>query len=338
MVNLSQEIALNIITEIIKLVPYLNVDIQKQVLLRDKIQEQLNDYEITSRCTDLAKGDILEKAFLYLACKKLEGMAETTRYNYILMFRKLDDYFNKPIFSITTVDLRMFLANEYRNNQSNSLNAKISKIKSFFMWLQDEGYIIQNPASKLQQIKEPYRRRGHVEQIDIEKMREHCNTIREKAIFEFLLSTGCRVSEVTYALISEINWNDNSIKVIGKGDKERIVFFSTRTRMFIEQYIKAREENGMLNNYLFVTSKRPYGKLGQRSIERNIGNIASNAGITYNVFPHLMRHTFATTAVNQNVPVHILQRFMGHTNPTITEKYYDLNESNLKQEYKKISL
>lgn len=338
MVNLSQEIAMNIISEVIKLVPYLNVDIQKQVQLRDKIQEQLNDFEITSKCTELAKGDILEKAFLFLSCKKLEGMAETTRYNYILLFKKLDKCFNKPIFSITIIDLRMFLANIYKDNQPNSLNAKISKIKSFFAWLQDEGYILQNPASKLQQVKEPYRRRGHVEQMDVEKMREHCNSIREKALFEFLLTTGCRVAEVTNSLISEVNWNDNSIKVIGKGDKERIVFFSTRTRMFLEQYIQERESNGSCNNYLFVGSKKPYNKLGTRSIERILGKIAEKADIKYVVFPHLIRHTFAHTAVNQDVPVHVLQKFMGHTNPTVTEKYFQINETNLKQEYRKISL
>lgn len=338
MVNLSQEIALNIIADIIKIVPYLNVDIQKQVELRDKIQEKLNNYEITSKCTELTKGDILEKAYLFLACKKLEGMAKTTRYNYVLMFKKLDSYFNKPVFSITTIDLRLFLAHEYKGNQPNSLNAKISKIKSFFQWLQDEGYIMQNPASKLQQVKEPYRRRGHVAQMDVEKMREQCKNTRDKALFEFLLSTGCRVSEVSDALISDVDWIDDSIKVIGKGNKERTVFFSTRTRMFLEDYIKERESQGIYSNSLFVASKKPYYKLGSRSIERSIGKIALDAGIAYNVFPHLMRHTFATTAVNQNVPVHILQKFMGHTNPTITEKYYDISEFNLKQEYRKISL
>lgn len=338
MINLSQEIAMNIINEISKIVPYLNVDIQQQVQLRNKIEEQLNGYEITSKCTDLTICDILEKAFMFLACKKLEDMKETTIYNYTLLFKRMDKYFNKPLPSITTMDLRLFLAKEYKNNKANSTNAKISNIKCFFGWLQDEGYLIQNASKNLQLVKEPYRRRGHIQAIDIERMREQCITTRDKALFEFLLSTGCRVSEVTNAFIDKINWQDNSVEVIGKGDKERIVFFSTRARLFIINYISEREQKGIHSNSLFISGKKPYGKLGRRSIERCIGDIAERSGITYNVFPHLMRHTFATTGVNQDVPVHILQKLMGHTSPAVTEKYYDVDEINIKQEYRKIAL
>jgi integrase/recombinase XerD len=338
MPNLSQEIAINIINEVIKIVPYFDVDIQQQVKLRDKIEEQLNDYEVTSKCTALARCDILDKAFIYLACKKLEGMKETTRYNYTLLLKRLDGHFNKPISTITTMDLRMFLASEYKDNQPNSLNSKISLLKAFFIWLQDEGYIVQNPTKNLQQAKEPYRRRGHVTPIDVEKMREECKSVRDKALFEILLSTGCRVSEITNATLDKIDWQNNSIEVIGKGDKERMVYFSTRARLFLINYISDREKSGILSNSLFAASKKPYLKLGRRSIERIIGDIAERAGISYSVFPHLMRHTFATTGVNQDVPVHILQKLMGHSSPGVTEKYYDLNDNNIKQEYRKIAL
>lgn len=98
--NLSQEISINIINELVKIVPYLNVDIQKQVELRNKIEEQLNNYEITSRCTDLCTCDILEKAFIFLSCKKLEGMANSTRYNYVLLFKKMNEYLNMPLVSL----------------------------------------------------------------------------------------------------------------------------------------------------------------------------------------------------------------------------------------------
>lgn len=338
MPNLSQEIAISIIDEIIKVVPYFEVDIQQQLKLRYKIEEQLNDYEITSRCTDLARCDILEKAFIFLSCKKLEGMKESTRYNYTLLFKKMEPYFNKPLSTINTMDLRLFLAKVYKSNQANSVNDKINKIKSFFTWLQDEGYIVQNPTRNLQPVKEPYRRRGHIQQIDIEKMREHCKTIRDKALFEFLLSTGCRVSEVSDATIDKIDWSNNKISVIGKGDKEREVLFSTRARLFLMNYITERERKGVFSTSLFVSSKKPYTPLGRRSIQRDVAKIAERAGITYDIFPHLFRHTFATTGVNHDVPVPVLQSLLGHSSPATTQLYYDLNEENIKQEYKKISL
>ena len=88
MVNLSQEIAINIIEELVKILPYLSVEIQEQVKLRNKIEEQLSDYEITSRCTELSRCDILDKAYIYLSCKKLEGMSDSTIYGYTLLFKK----------------------------------------------------------------------------------------------------------------------------------------------------------------------------------------------------------------------------------------------------------
>lgn len=336
MPNLSQEIAISIIEEVIKIVPYFQVDIQRQIQLRNKVEEQLNGFEITSRCTDLVKGDILEKAFIYLSCKRLEGMKETTSYNYRLLFKRMGAYFIKPISTITTIDLRLFMAKEYASNSPASMNNKICKIKAFFAWMQDEGYIVQNPARNLQLVKEPYRRRGHIPQMDVEKMREQCRTIREKALFEFLLSTGCRVSEVSNATLDKVSWDDNSITVIGKGDKERTVIFSTRARLFMINYLQDRESKGIYSNNLFICSKKPYLQLGSRSIEKEVAKIAERSGITYDVFPHLMRHTFATSGVNHHVPVHVLQQLMGHTSADTTQVYYDLSEDNIKQEYKKM--
>jgi integrase/recombinase XerD len=336
--NLSHEISISIIDEITKIVPYLSVEIPEQINLRNAIEEKLNDYEITSRCTDLVKGDILEHAYVYLATKKLEGISELTLYNYKLVLKMLNDNVFKPVAMITTVDLRIFLARVYKDNKAITLNTKISMLKTFFQWLQDEGYIIQNPAKKLNIIKEPIRRRGHIEQIDIEKMREQCVTIREKALFEFILSTGCRVSEISDAKLDKINWTDNSIDVIGKGNKERNVLFSTRARMFLIEYIQEREKKGILSNCLFVSSKKPYFQLGTRSIEKAVNSIAERAGININVFPHLFRHTYATTGVNHDVPVHVLQQLMGHSSPSTTQIYYEISEDTMKQAYKKIAL
>lgn len=338
MVNLSNEITVNIINEVTKIVPYLGVDIQKQIELRNKIEEQLNDYDITSKCTALSSCDILDKAFIFLSCKKLEGMKDTTRYNYTLLFKCMNTYLNKPLISISTMDLRLFLAKAYKNNQANSLNSKISNIKAFFGWLQDEGYLIQNPTKNLMLTKEPYRRRGSVLPIDIERMRKSCSTIREKTLINFLFATGCRVSEVTNAIINNINWQENSIIVIGKGDKERKVYFDLKTRLYLIDYIKYREDNSIFSDSLFVASKFPYAKLGQRSIERDFKDIASRAGITYNVSVHYARHSFCQNCIDHKVPINVTQKFMGHFSSNTTSLYYTISDEDMKQEYRKISL
>lgn len=337
MPNFCQEIAIDIVNYIIAELPFLQINIQQQIKIRNKVEEKLNNYEITSKSTELVKGDLLEKAFIFLSCKRLEGMAESTNYNYILMFKTMDKYITKPLTMVTTIDLRMFLAKVYEKNQPSSINSKIWKIKAFFSWLQDEGYILQNPSKNLKAMKEPVRKRGYIKQIDVERMRECCKTIREKALFEFLLSTGCRVSEISDAEIDKIDWTNNNIRVIGKGNKERTVIFSTRTRLFLINYIKDRESKGIYSNSLFVASKKPYKKLGRRSIEKEVNKIAEKAKITENIFPHLFRHTFATTAVNQDVSLPALQQLMGHESSDTTQVYYEYSEENINMEYKKIA-
>ena len=336
MPNFIHEITISILESIVKEVPYLELEGKKQIAIRDIIESKLNDYDITSKRTELATGDIREKAIIFLGCKKLEGMKESTIYNYKLMFKQMHEYFTKPVTTITTMDLRLFLAHVYSDNAPASVNSKIWKIKAFFSWLQDEGYILKNPAKNLNPTKEPIRKRGHIQQIDLERMREQCLTIRDKALFEFLISTGCRVSEVSDAQLDKIDWMHNSITVIGKGDKERTVIFSVKARLFLMNYITERQDKGIMSNSLFVCSKRPYGPLGRRSIEKFVKRIAEESGITYNVFPHLFRHTFATSGVDHDVPVHILQQLMGHSTPNTTQVYYDLSEEKIKKEYKKM--
>lgn len=338
MVNLSQEIAINIIKELVKILPYLSVEIQEQVKLRNKIEEQLNDYEITSRCTELSRCDILDKAYIYLSCKKLEGMSDSTIYGYTLLFKKMNEYFNKPLSTINTIDLRLFIGKVYKDNQPSSKNNKVSKLKAFFSWLQNEGYITQNPTSNLHEVKVPIRSRGHIQSVDLEKIRENCVSLRDKLLIEILISTGCRVSEISNMLIDKINWSENSINIIGKGNKERKVYFSSRARLFMMKYIKQREEDGIFRDYLFVTCKKPHDKLGSRSIQKDVKRIAITADITYNVFPHLYRRTLSTIAVEQGVKVTSLQKILGHSNIGTTQRYYDLNDNNVKHEYRKIAM
>jgi integrase/recombinase XerD len=145
------------------------------------------------------------------------------------------------------------------------------------------------------------------------------------------------VSEVSNAELDKVDWGNNNLRVIGKGNKERTVIFSTRARLFLINYIEDRERKGIHSNNLFVSSKKPFNKLGRRSIEKEVIKIAERAGITYNIFPHLFRHTFATTAVNQDVSLPALQQLMGHESSDTTQVYFDYSEENINKEYKKMA-
>lgn len=338
MINLSQEIAFDIIEEVIKVIPYFEEDIQQQGKLKNHIENLLNDYEITSKRTDLVTSDLLEKATIFLACKKLEGTSKNTIYNYTLTFKKMNNYFYKPISMITTTDLRLFIAQEYKDCQPSSQNTQISRMKAFFTWLQDEGYITSNPTKSLKEIKVPKRKRGYIKAIDIEKMREQCKATRDRALLEFLLATGSRVEECSDALISNINWDNNTIRVIGKGNQERTLCFNIKCRYYLIKYIEERQTQGVFIDSLFITFRKPYRQLGIRAIQRDVKRIATDAGITYSVFPHLCRHTFTKSCIDNGVPINITQKLMGHASADTTGIYYDINDDDLKQEYKKVAI
>ena len=331
--NLKEELSTKLIGKLTLELTDLQVDIQKQLKIKHLIDEVLNKYEVTSLETALITSDIIEKARIYLATKELEGLSKTTLKNYAYFLNKFADYINKPVSTINTVDLRLFLKFSTSNNKATTINSKIQMLKSFFGWLQNEGYIISNPAAKLKTTKTPKRLRKALTLMEVEKIRESINSLREKAIFEFLLSTGCRVSEVSNLKVSDLNFRDNSAKVIGKGNKERVVFFSTKAALLIDRYLKIRKGD---NQYLFTCSKAPYAKLGVRSFQKIISNLAKKAYIDHSVFPHLLRHTFATISANKNISVVALQQLMGHESPETSQKYYELNTEVLKSEYRKV--
>ncbi|WP_410746001.1 tyrosine-type recombinase/integrase, partial [Clostridium neonatale] len=213
------------------LFPQLELDLQKQLEVKKTIDETLYDYEVQTKCTDLVASDIEEKAKLYLACKKLEGLSNKTLYNYRLFLEKLDQYFTKPCSTISTMDLRMFIALMGKDKQASTVNGYITYLKNFFGWLQNEEYIIKNPAAKLKQTKVPKVVLQGYKADNLEKLREACKTEKEKCLFELLDSTACRISEIDNIKLEDINWQEQSIVVTGKGNKQRIVYFSTKAKL-----------------------------------------------------------------------------------------------------------
>ena len=160
------------------------------------------------------------------------------------------------------------------------------------------GYIVQNPARNLVNVKVPYRKRKALNMEEVELLREACRSEREKAMFELMVSAGIRAEEVSTAKITDVNWEERTLIVIGKGNKERKVIFSTRTKMFLQNYLRNRKSCSV---YLFIASKKPYANLSTRSVEREVKQITARTNIERSVYPHLCRHTFANTSANQNM-------------------------------------
>ncbi len=227
----------------------------------------------------------------------------------------------------------MFLALLGKGKQPSTVNGYITCLKNFFGWLQNEEYIIKNPAFRLKQTKVPKVVRQGYKAENLEKLREACKTEREKALFELLDSTACRISEIQNIKLPDINWHEKSIKVLGKGSKERIVYFSTRAKLALENYIKDRSDN---NNSLFISKKFKNKTIGVRSLQNIIKKIYERSGVTERVYAHKFRRTQATRLLNQGMRIEGVQGILGHTTPTTTQIYAQLSQENLKNEYRRL--
>lgn len=309
-----------------------NID---QLKVRKIAEDVLYKYDVIPQETGLVTGnDTEEKLQIYLICKKLDGLSERTLKNYEYEILRFSNHLIKPIATVTTMDLRMYLAWRCKKLRPSTTNTLMYTLRSFFTWLCDEKYIPENPAKRLKPTKEPVRIRQALKEEDMEIFREACITDREKALTEFLYSSACRLNDIHILNISSIDWNECTASVIGKGNKERIIYFSIKAKVLLQKYFKTR---GFESDALFIGSKAPHNRLGKRSIEHAIEKIKIRSGLTVDIFPHILRHTYATHAINAGMPIHILQELMGHSTIATTQVYAKVSKENVKHEVRRIS-
>ena len=268
----------------------------------------------------------------FLAIKRLEGKSEKTLKQYYDATHMLCDDLNKNIEDITTNDIRYYLANyqAVRKVSNATLDNKRRFLSTFFTWLTAEEYIKKNPMLLIKKIKQDSVVKKPFSDTELEQMRDNIDSKKEKALFEFLLSTGCRISEVTRLNISDINFDTGECIVFGKGAKERKVYINDKTLYHLKEYLKKRKDK---EQALFLNKHGT--RLQKGSAEAMLHKIGDRANVT-NVHPHRFRRTFATNLVKRGVPIEHVQKLMGHTTLDMTMHYCTINEDSIKFEYKKL--
>ncbi|OOM73972.1 tyrosine recombinase XerC [Clostridium puniceum] len=217
--------------------------------------------------------------------------------------------------------------------KASTVNGYITSLKGFFGWLQSEEYIIKNPAFKLKQTKVPRVILQPYTSENLEKLREACETEKEKCLFELLDSTACRISEIDNIKLEDINWQERSIKVLGKGNKERIVYFSTKAKLHMQRYINSRIGE---SEYLFISDRGIHQHIKVRALQLILCKIKIRAGVEERVHCHKFRRTRATQLLNGGMRIEGVQGILGHTTPATTQIYAQLSQENLKNEYRKL--
>lgn len=325
--NHNEEFKRNLL---IKLIDDVEINFKQQQIIEGILVELLQDYTVSKIETALTVSDIPEKVTMYLQAKRLEGLSDLTIKNYFYLLRRLAAFSHKQVKDINLNDLRTFLFQECEGLKETTMQVKVTYLQSFFKWLADEDIIDKDPSRKLPRIRVPQRLRNALTIEEVEKLRMACIDVRERAILEMLLATGCRLSELIGMNIEDLNFKDNSIRVIGKGNKERIVFFNPRTKVHLDKYLENRKGN---SEALFVGSRKPYNRLGSRAVEKIINKIATRAGFDKAVFPHLFRHTMASLGLQAGANIVAIQSLLGHSSVTTTERYAQNNLENVKHEY-----
>lgn len=312
------------------------LDNNQRIKLKEKLTEICLNYHIEileqSQKQEIQKNneDILNK---FISSKEIDGCSARTLKYYKDNITKMLDTVNLPVSEITTETLRNYLSN-YKNNSTAGM-VTIDNIRrtlsSFFAWLENEDYIVKSPVRRIHKVKAMKKVKETLTDENLEKLRDTCTNVRDLAILELLISTGMRVGELTRLNISDMNFQERSCIVLGKGNSEREVYFSAKSKMYIEKYLETRTDN---NEALFVSLIKPYNRLGISGIEITIRNLGKEANIN-KVHPHKFRRTMATMAIDKGMPIEQVQKLLGHIKIDTTMEYAMVNQNNVKNSHRK---
>ena len=343
---------------IVALMPYLSPDQVENAKL--KIYMVMNGYEVRKEETALAiyEGDINEVMLKrFLMAKISRGCSPRTIQFYRTSITKSLLMIGKPYNEVTADDIRVMLALRIHRDKvsKTTVNNERRNLSAFYGWLQNEEIHMNNPMKKVELIKETKKKKKSFSQMELEKIRLACNTTREKALVEILISTWCRVSEVAKIRIDEIY--ENKIIVHGKGDKDREVYLSPKAQLSVKKYLEDRIDD---NPYLFPRAKyagsvkemctniprklqaewykNPMfvgeGFMDKGTIEGIIRKIGKSADVT-NTHPHRFRRTGATMALRNGMPLITVSKMLGHENIGTTQIYLDISDAELEQAHEK---
>ena len=294
----------------------------------------MREYDVqTAQVYD--RSNLPRRVEAFLAAKRIDGCRPKTIKGYRERLKLFMTQCSKPVQQITTDDLREYLAYlvDERHLMDNSVQAHINTLRSFFSWLVDEDNIRKSPMRKIKSLKiDKLRSRHPLTAEQLELVRDGCRGYKEKALVEFLVSLGCRVSEVAGLRVDDIDWRDRKCKVIGKGNKERTVYFSVRAKLMLQLYIAERRGG----EALFASSRAPDEPLTDRGIEKMISKLGKRIGMERPLYPHLMRHTFASHALNCGMELTIIQHLLGHSDPKTTLIYAEIDPIRVQYEYNRM--
>ena len=261
----------------------------------------------------------------FLDAKYLEGCSSKTIKYYRSTISNMLGDINKSAMAITTDDIRKYLTDYQKINDCSRSNLdNIRRIfSSFFMWLENENYILKSPVRRIHKIRTTKPVKETIADESMEIMRDNVAHPRDLAIIDMLASTGMRVGELCKLNRNDVNFESQECVVLGKGDKERIVYFDARAKVHLQNYLQSRQDN---NPALFVSLLKPYKRLQVPGVETRLRQLGRRLDINQ-IHPHKFRRTLATKAIDKGMPIEQLQTLLGHSQINTTMEYAIVNQT-----------
>jgi len=311
------------------------LEVAQQMRLREVLQESfaqvvMSPAESEKRQRQQANEELLQA---FIAAKKIEGCSEKTLHYYTSTIEALLNMVQKRIDEYDTNDIRTYLSHyqEKRGSSRVTIDNLRRIFSSFFAWLEDEDYIAKSPVRRIHKVRTESLVKEVLSDEHMEVLRDSCTELRDLAMIDLLASTGVRVGELVQMNCADIDFHERQCVVLGKGNKEREVYFNARTKIHLQRYLESRRDQ---NPALFVALSSPHNRLTIGGIEARLRQLGKRVGMN-KVHPHKFRRTLATMAIDKGMPIEQVQRLLGHVKIDTTLHYAMVNQTNVKMAHRK---
>lgn len=299
--------------------------------IQQRIVTAMEPFEITTRSTAVVpveqdgNTNIIKQ---FALSKAIAGCSDRTIKQYVRSVNKFAAFTQKKLVDVTPNDVRAYLAKKMTVDgvRGRGIENERYYLSSFYQWAENEEVVVKNPVRRVEKIKLPKHKKEAFTDLECEKLRGACVTLKEKAVIELLFSTACRVSELANIRTEDID--GDRIIAKGKGNKYAPVYLDSRAKYIVNAYISARTDE---NPYLIVgrSANKP---MSVRAIEALVSRVAKRADVT-NAHPHRFRRTTATQARRRGMGLDMVSKMLRHENIQTTMKYIDLTDADLHHEH-----
>lgn len=324
----------NVINEMTQ---YLSADQMEH--LNNVLYMNFHGKEIQEQCTELTDTGMDSdeaKIRMFVASKRAVNRKAKTLKHYVTEVRNVMDFLGKRLDDITGMDLRYYygVMREKRGIKMSTMQTRLHYLSSFWDFLTTEDLVKSNPVKRVGVLKLEKTIKKPFSAEDLEALRGGCRELRDRALVEFLYSTGVRVSELVALNVSDIEMGKQELIVYGKGSKERKTYLTDSAKFYLRRYLQERGAEPV--EPLFVTIDAPHDRLSVAGVQYMLRQLGRRTEVS-GVHPHRFRRTIATDLLNRGMPIEQVKEFLGHEKLDTTMIYCTVKEESVKASHRKFA-